>query len=79
MKFAADLAMSISGQCEDAPLVMGGEDFAYLLEERPSAYFLVGNGDTVAVHHPQYYFNDEAISAGCSWWAEIAKQRVSAG
>ncbi|MEJ6401603.1 M20 aminoacylase family protein [Yoonia sp. 2307UL14-13] len=74
--FAADVARSVSGQCEDAPLVMGGEDFAFMLEERPGAYILVGNGDTASVHHPEYNFNDEAIPAGCSWWAEIVEQRM---
>ena len=77
-EFAAEVARSISGQCEDAPLVMGGEDFAFMLEERPGAYILVGNGDTAAVHHPEYNFNDEAIPAGCSWWAEIVEQRMPA-
>ncbi|CUJ90033.1 putative hydrolase YxeP [Shimia thalassica] len=77
-EFAADVARSISGQCDDAPLVMGGEDFAFMLEERPGAYILVGNGDTAMVHHPEYNFNDEAIPAGCSWWAEIVEQRMPA-
>ncbi len=78
-EFAADVARSVSGACEEAPLVMGGEDFAFLLEERPGAYILVGNGDSAMVHHPEYDFNDEAIPAGCSWWAEIVEQRMPAG
>jgi amidohydrolase len=76
--FAADVARRVSGACDDAPLIMGGEDFAYLLQERPGAYILVGNGATAAVHHPAYDFNDEAIPAGCSWWAEIVEQRLPA-
>ncbi|RYG91811.1 amidohydrolase [Loktanella sp. IMCC34160] len=76
--FAAEVARSISGQCDEAPLIMGGEDFAYMLEERPGAYILVGNGDTAMVHHPEYNFNDEAIPAGCSWWAGIVEQRMPA-
>jgi len=76
--FAADVARAVSGNCEDAPLVMGGEDFAFMLEERPGAYILVGNGDTAHVHHPEYNFNDEAIPAGCSWWAEIVERRMPA-
>lgn len=75
-EFAASVAASVAGDCADAPLVMGGEDFAFMLEERPGAYILVGNGDTAAVHHPEYNFNDEAIPAGCSWWAEIVEQRL---
>jgi len=77
-EFAAKVARDISGQCDEAPLVMGGEDFAFMLEERPGAYILVGNGDTAAVHHPKYNFTDDAIPAGCSWWAEIVEQRMPA-
>ena len=76
--FAAKVARSVAGDCDEAPLVMGGEDFAFMLEERPGAYILVGNGDTAMVHHPKYDFNDEAIPAGCSWWAEIVEQRMPA-
>ena len=75
-EFAAAAAWSVSGQCSDAPLIMGGEDFAFMLEERPGAYILLGNGDTAAVHHPKYNFNDEAIPTGCSWWVELAEQRM---
>ena len=78
-EFAAEVAKSVSGQCDEAPLVMGGEDFAFMLEERPGAYILVGNGDTAMVHHPEYNFNDNVIPAGCSWWAEVAEQRMPLG
>jgi len=78
-EFAAEVAKTVSGQCEEAPLVMGGEDFAFMLEERPGAYILVGNGDTAMVHHPEYNFNDNVIPAGCSWWAEVAEQRMPLG
>lgn len=76
--FAAQVAAGVAGTCEEAPLVMGGEDFAFMLEERPGAYILVGNGPGAAVHHPEYNFNDQAIPAGCSWWAEIVEQRLPA-
>ena len=75
---AAHAAQSVSGECEEAPLIMGGEDFAYMLEERPGAYILVGNGDTAMVHHPEYNFNDEIIPQGCSWWVEVVEQRMPA-
>ncbi|WP_417598877.1 M20 aminoacylase family protein [Pararhodobacter oceanensis] len=77
-EFAAQVATKISGDCATAPLIMGGEDFAFMLEERPGAYILVGNGDTAMVHHPEYDFDDNAIPAGCSWWAGIAEMRMPA-
>ncbi|MFD0857713.1 M20 aminoacylase family protein [Roseovarius aquimarinus] len=76
--FAAEVAREITGDCAEAPLVMGGEDFAYMLEERPGAYILVGNGPTAAVHNSDYDFNDEIIPAGCSWWAGIVERRMPA-
>jgi len=72
-EFAAKVAADVAGSCDEAPMIMGGEDFAFMLEERPGAYILVGNGDTAPVHHPGYNFNDEAIPAGCSWWAGLAE------
>ena len=57
-------------------LELGSEDFAYMLEERPGAYILLGNGMTAPVHHPEYDFNDEAIPAGCSWLAGMAEARM---
>ncbi len=75
-RLAAEVAEAVSGQCAEAPLVMGGEDFAFMLEERPGAYILLGNGDTAMVHHPEYDFNDAAIPAGCSWWVELVERRM---
>ena len=77
-EFAAKVATDVSGDCTEAPIVMGGEDFAFMLEERPGAYILVGNGDSASVHHPEYNFNDDTIPAGCSWYAEIVEQRMPA-
>lgn len=76
--FAAEVARKVAGDCADAPLIMGGEDFAFMLNARPGAYILVGNGDTAMVHHPQYNFDDNAIPAGCSYWAEMIETRMPA-
>ena len=77
--FAAEVAKSVAGKCDFANQTMGGEDFAYMLEERPGAYIFVGNGDGEDVHHPEYVFKDETMPAGCSWWAGIVEQRMPAG
>lgn len=74
---AAEAARAVTGQ---APLeidpVMGGEDFADMLAERPGAFIFLGNGDSADLHHPAYEFNDAAIPAGCSWFATLAEQRM---
>ena len=75
---AAAAARSVAGACAEAPHFMGAEDFAFMLEARPGAYILVGNGDTAMVHHPAYDFDDSAIPAGCSWWVEMIESRMPA-
>ena len=77
--FAADAATRVAGHCAEAPLVMWGEDFAFMLQERPGAYILIGNGDSAMVHSPDYDFCDDAIPAGCSWWVEVVETRMPAG
>ncbi|MCX7302063.1 MAG: M20 family metallopeptidase [Rhodobacterales bacterium] len=79
--FAAEIARKISGPAavnDNTPPIMGGEDFAYMLQVCPGAYIQIGNGDTVDVHHPRYNFNDDAIPAGASYWAELVETRMPA-
>ncbi|MBL4766718.1 MAG: amidohydrolase [Rhodobacteraceae bacterium] len=75
--YAADAAEVVAGRVmRDIPPIMAGEDFSFMLEERPGAYMFIGNGDGATVHHPEYNFNDEAIPAGCSWFAEMIERRM---
>lgn len=78
-EWAAEVARDVSGDVDMtmAPM-MGGEDFSYMLNERPGAYIFIGNGDTAMVHHPAYNFNDDAIPAGSSWYAGMVEARMPA-
>src|SRR5829696_5751871 len=72
--FMASVAADVAGEGAvdtDFPPVMGAEDFSYMLERRPGAYILLGNGNTAGVHHPAYDFNGAAIPYGVSLWARI--------
>ncbi|WP_289035252.1 M20 aminoacylase family protein [uncultured Roseibium sp.] len=74
--FAAKIAEEVAGQGKvnrDLPPMMGGEDFAYMLEERPGAFIFAGNGDSAGLHHPMYDFDDNAIPYGCSYWVRLAE------
>ncbi len=78
-QLAAEVAQRVTGKAViDAPAIMGGEDFAYMLEACPGAYIQIGNGDTADVHHPLYNFNDDAIPHGTSYWAELVESRMPA-
>jgi|TARA_R110002049_G_scaffold23545_2_gene83247 hippurate hydrolase len=76
-RFAADAADQITpGTDRNTPPIMAGEDFSYMLNVRPGAYMMIGNGDGATVHHPEYDFNDDAIPAGCSWFAQMVEDRL---
>ncbi|MEN9404281.1 MAG: hypothetical protein RL091_2984 [Verrucomicrobiota bacterium] len=75
-EFAARVADLVAGADKvnrDAPAIMGGEDFAYMLLERPGAYILTGNGDSAMLHHSAYEFNDAAIPHGASYWVKLVE------
>ncbi|MFZ3360848.1 MAG: M20 aminoacylase family protein [Xanthobacteraceae bacterium] len=79
--FAADIAGEIAGpeRVDTAvPPLMGAEDFAYMLNERPGAFIFVGNGDSAGLHHPAYDFNDETIPVGTSYWVRLAETALRA-
>jgi amidohydrolase len=78
--FAADVAGEIAGKDKvdiDVPPVMGAEDFAFMLQERPGAFIFCGNGDSAGLHHPAYDFNDEAIPVGTSYWVRLAETALA--
>ena len=75
-EFAAGIARKISGDdnvVTDVAPTMGGEDFSFMLLERPGAFIFVGNGDSANLHHPAYDFNDELIPVGCSYWVKLVE------
>ena len=82
--FAADVAAEVVGDSRvnrDAVPSMGGEDFAYLLEKKPGAYILMGNGPGDhgrVLHSPNYDFNDDALPVGVSYWVRLAERFLAA-
>jgi len=60
----------------DPPPVMGAEDFAYMLEQVPGSYIWMGTGGpdhAHSLHSPYYDFNDEALTVGVSYWAQLVE------
>ena len=77
---AADAAVSVVGEDQverNCDPLLGGEDFAYMLEERPGAYIFIGNGDSTGLHHPEYNFNDAAIPYGVAYWTQLVEARLA--
>ena len=80
---AEKVAAEIVGPAKVSELpapVMGGEDFAFMLEARPGSYLYLGGGRTDSdpnVHHPKYDFNDAILPIGASYLARVAERLLS--
>ena len=78
---AADVAREVVGpERVDGNVApsMGGEDFSFMLEARPGAFILIGNGPTGELHADDYDFNDDIIPVGVSYWVRLV-ERATAG
>lgn len=74
--FAAHVAAQVGeAQMREAP-EMWGEDFSHFLDRIPGAFVFVGNGDSAALHHPRYDFNDEAAPHGASFFARLIEEAL---
>ncbi|MBF2717787.1 M20 aminoacylase family protein [Agrobacterium vitis] len=80
--YVRDLARRFAGEGKvfDMPRpTMGGEDFAYMLQEKPGTYFFLGTKRTEndpPLHHPRYDFNDDIIPTGTAFWVDLVESRL---
>jgi hippurate hydrolase len=77
---AIQVAREVAGEANvrQMPPLMGGEDFAYMLEQRPGAFIFCGNGNSAGLHHPAYNFDDDAIVFGTSYWIKLVENTLAA-
>jgi amidohydrolase len=76
MSVARDVAGNLKVDSKTPP-TMGAEDFSFMLEARPGSFIFMGNGDSAGLHHPEYNFNDEAISHGVSYWVRLVETALA--
>jgi len=85
--FAREVMLELAGPSGVVEFegTMGAEDFSYFLQEKPGAYFLIGNGDGAhrdgghaegpcMLHNPSYDFNDALIPLGATLWVKLAEK-----
>jgi hippurate hydrolase len=86
--FAREVAVELVGAGrveQQARALTGSEDFAFMLEQVPGSYLLIGNGDgtpdgvndghgACMVHNPGYDFNDRNLPIGAAYWALLAQR-----
>ncbi len=84
-EIAANVARIVVGAenvVADSRPIMGSEDFGYMLQARPGAYLLLGNGEEgiggCSLHNPAYDFNDDILSIGADFWVTLVTTQLRA-
>ncbi len=76
----ADIATEMIGKenvVRDLTPSMGSEDFSFMLQARPGAYFRLGQGGAESgcvLHNPHFDFNDAVIPLGSAMFAALAER-----
>ncbi|RDI17014.1 hippurate hydrolase [Pseudacidovorax intermedius] len=81
--FAHEVALRTMGEralIPDMAPLQASDDFAFMLNEVPGCYFIVGNGDGTPgngpgcmVHNTGYDFNDEILPSTASYWVSLVQ------
>ena len=78
--FAGNVAKSLVGEenvVDEIDPSMGGEDFAYFLNEKPGSYLYIGQQDekhNAHLHTTSYDFNDDLLPIGANFWVELVNK-----
>ena len=85
-EISARVAASVVGAQNvvgDSRPAMTSEDFGYMLQARPGAYLLLGNGKEgvggCSLHNPAYDFNDAILCKGADFWVRLVEDQLAAG
>ncbi len=89
--FARQVAVELVGPDKvtlQGPPLTGSEDFAFMLEQVPGSYLLIGNGagdgdeasvrGACMVHNPGYDFNDDNVAVGSAYWVLMTERYLPA-
>jgi len=80
---AIEAAASVAGKdhvLTGLPPSTGSEDFAFMLQQKPGAYMVIGAGNPSPgsmPHQAGFDFNDDLLPIGASYWVNLAQQLLA--
>src|SRR3546814_3984235 len=80
--FVVDVATELFGADKVVPNLvpsMGSEDFSFMLQERPGAYFRLGQGGAESgrvLHSPAFDLNDAVIPVGSAMFSRLVERSM---
>lgn len=76
-KFAEKIGSEVGYEVQELPLQMGGEDFAFYLQQIPGTFVNIGTGQEYALHHPRFDVDESAILPAAKYFALLAEQALA--
>ena len=80
--FGQQTALELVGEAQMVPDLdpsMGSEDFAFMLQQRPGAYFRIGQGGSESgcfLHNTSYDFNDAILPLGVALFVRLIERAM---
>ena len=62
---------------DDVAPLTGSEDFAFMIEDVPGSYVLVGAGPGAMPHNPAYDFNDDILPVAASYFCRLVEAELA--
>ena len=76
IKSAAARVVGEKNVVADVAPLMASEDFSFMLEQIPGAFYFVGQSGPNC-HHPEYVFDEDVIPVGAATIVEIVRERLA--
>jgi hippurate hydrolase len=77
----AEMVVGAENVCSEFEAPMTSEDFAFMLQEKPGCYLLLGNDGEgpggCGLHNPNYDFNDDILTTGADFWIRLVETELN--
>ncbi|HAB24299.1 MAG TPA: amidohydrolase [Pantoea sp.] len=80
-RFSSEIAEQAGYRVQTADLHLGGEDFAFYLQQTPGAFVSIGSASPFGLHHSAFNPDEALIAPAARYFAQLAQhalQRLSA-
>jgi len=80
-RFSSEIAEQAGYHVQTADLHLGGEDFAFYLQQTPGAFVSIGSASPFGLHHSAFNPDEALIAPAARYFAQLAQhalQRLSA-
>nr|WP_211075128.1 amidohydrolase [Pantoea sp. Ap-870] len=75
-QFASQVAQQVGYQVQQAELHLGGEDFAYYLQQLPGAFVSIGSASEFGLHHGGFNPDEALIAPAAHYFSQLAQQAL---